>query len=210
METYGISGSPRKSRRNLGNLRRSHSAHRPLKFSAWALTFSVWTLNFYVLLLKLALKFSAAGFQQPEPTKKKSKLDQTNSDWAEILHTPYLWSFQGVHKIWAPNNQGNFVDREIFGPVWGFLNFPQNSPILCSWGIYSNWLADMFLMCHSTYPSTPINPLFPKNRNHPRLRRRGFGRVKTQKQIQIILESRTRISVEWFLYFSESIRSNSL
>jgi len=80
METYGISGSPRKSRRNLGNLRRSHSAHRPLKFSAWALTFSVRTLNFYVLVLKLALKFSAAGFQQPEPTKKKSKLDQTNSD----------------------------------------------------------------------------------------------------------------------------------
>ena len=180
METYGISRSPRKSRRNLGNLRRSHSAHRPLKFSAWALTFSVWTLNFYVLLLKLALKFSAAGFQQPEPTKKKSKLDQTNSDWAEILHTPYLWSFQGVHKIWAPNNQGNFVDREIFGLVWGSLNFPQNSPILCSWVICSNRLANMFLMCHNMYSSTIINPKSPKEWNRPKLKRRGFGGGKTE------------------------------
>lgn len=104
--TWGLrnrtTGSKRKSRKSPKNLRRTLSAHRPRKFC-------VWTRNFSVL----APKFSAACFQQPKPTKKKSKLDQTNSDWAAILHTSSLWSYQGVQKIWALKDQGNSTDREI-------------------------------------------------------------------------------------------------
>ena len=74
-------------------------------------------------------------------------------------------------------NEGNSVDRETSGSDWGFLNFPQNTPILCSWG---NQLANMFLMCHSTYPSTPIDPMSPEKWNHPKLKRRGFRRGKTE------------------------------
>jgi hypothetical protein len=39
-------------------------------------------------------------FQQLEIQFLNVKLNQTDSDWAEILHTSWQMNFQGLHKIW--------------------------------------------------------------------------------------------------------------
>jgi hypothetical protein len=85
LDTHRTSGSKSKSRKHLGTTRGQLSAPRPRNFSAWTREFIARARNFLVLARKLARKFCATCFQQPEPTKKKPKLDQTNSDWAQSL-----------------------------------------------------------------------------------------------------------------------------
>jgi len=85
LDTHRTSGSKSKSRKDIGTTRGQLSAPRPRNFSTWTRKFSARTRNFLVQARKLARNFRAACFQQPEPTKKQPKLDQTNSDWAQNL-----------------------------------------------------------------------------------------------------------------------------
>jgi hypothetical protein len=85
------------------------------------------------------------------------------------MWNPFKWSSIGpkfcrdvpgdVYLESIPKRSGNSTDRENSGLDWIFPNIPQNPPVLCSWGIWSNQVT---VMCYSTYPTIQSVPSTPK------------------------------------------------